>query len=406
MVVIDLKSQIDFGQKTLIDSLKGPANVHRKDHLLATVRLLTKTPIRQMRSQIPRKPSDKNFFMFRPIPMYGVCPDNISSESSRYRNLSSRSSAETLPLRYKGKCFPNHTGQSKRKSGLEDICGLRTNPNKQSPNALCQRGFRYSTESRSLCSGFNNHRFVSFIVSMGKISQAQSRSKSSHTYGLKRLYSHVYPHYSRICTRCKYPRRTDFRAGRYLHHGSRLPRLRSFLYVHSKPFNVYYKGQKQFRLPPSLLSQGRQKHRPTMRPDNKAQWLLRITGLPCGSPANQLFRHRYKQKIRIFNKQLYSASFDNCVTLQMPLADRNLFQMDQAIPANQNIFRNYRKRSEDSNLDCYQRLCSGRNCQERTRNRTEFERNPANSQHCTFRESPYYTSTYEKCLAKQRCSVS
>jgi hypothetical protein len=57
------------------------------------------------------------------------------------------------------------------------------------------------------------------------------------------------------------------------------------------------------------------------------------------------------------------------------------------------FFWHQRERGEDSNLDCHQRLHSGRNRQERTQNRTEFERNLANSQHCTFRESSYYTST-------------
>ena len=101
-----------------------------------------------------------------------------------------------------------------------------------------------------------------------------------------------------------------------------------------------------------------------------------------------------------------NASFDSCTALQMLLADRNLFQMDQAIPANQNIFRCDRKCSEDPNLDCHQRLRFGSYRQEGTENQTEFGRNPVNSQHCTFRESSYYSSTYEKSLAKRKCSVS
>jgi len=133
---------------------------------------------------------------------------------------------------------------------------------------------------------------------------------------------------------------------------------------------------------------------------------LCFTGLSCRSSTDWLFRHRDRQKVYIPNKQFYSASLDNCSTLQMPLADRNLFQMDQTISANQDVLRNFRECCEDSNLDCHQRLRSGRNRQERTRNRPEFGRNLANSQHCTFRESPYYTSTYEKCFARQKESVS
>ena len=47
--------------------------------------------------------------------------------------------------------------------------------------------------------------------------------------------------------------------------------------------------------------------------------------------------------------------------------------MDQAISANQNVFWHDRKRREDPNLDCYQRLRSGSDCQEGTENRAEFE---------------------------------
>ena len=400
MTGIDLKSPIDFGHKTFIDSLKGSANVRRANSFLTTDRLSSQKTIRQMRSTISGQPSNKNFLLLRSIPLYGLCPDNLSPESSRHRKLSSSNAVETLPLRNTRKCFTQHIGKCKRTSRLENLRRLRTGFDKQSSNTLCQRRLRHSVEPRSLCPGFNHHRFMSFAVSMGKLSQAQSRGQGSHADGLKRLYTHVYPHYRRKSPRCQYSRRSDSRARGHLHHGSWLPRLRSSLYLHSKPLNIYYKGQKQFRLSPSLLSQSRQSYWFAMRSNHNAQWLLRITGLSRRSSSNRLLRHRDKQEVYLSNKQLWSASFDNRSALQVPLADRNLFQMDQAIPANQNIFWQHRERSEDSNLDCHQRLRSSSDCQEGTENRTEFGRNPANSQHCTFRKSPYDTSTYENCFAK------
>jgi hypothetical protein len=87
--------------------------------------------------------------------------------------------------------------------------------------------------------------------------------------------------------------------------------------------------------------------------------------------------------------------FDNCSSLQVPLANRNIFQMDQAIPENQNIFRYQYQRREDSDMDRHKHLCPCCNCQERIENRAEFGRNPANTQHCTFRASTDRTSTYE-----------
>ena len=406
MTGIDFNLHLNFGQYTFTDLQKGLANACRTDRFLTIVRLSAQKDIRQVRTKISRQPSNKNFFMLRSIPVYGFCSDNLSAKPSGHRNLLESDATKTLSLRNSRKCFSHHSGKGKRKSRLENICRFRTGFDKQSSNALRQRRLRRSIDPRGLCSGFNDHRFVSVTVSMGKISQTQSRSQATHANGLKRLYTHVYPHYRRKSPRCKYPRRTDFRARCNLHNGSRLPRLRSSLFLYSKPFNFYYKSQNQFRLSPSTLSQGRKNNRPSMRSDDTTQWLLCFTGLPCSSSPNQLLRCRDQQKISFFNKQLYAATFNNCSTLQMPLANRNFLQMGQAVFAYQNIFRHCQERSEDSNLDCHQCLRSGSDYQERTRNRTEFGRNLANSQHCTFRESSYYTSTYEKSVAKRFFSVS
>jgi hypothetical protein len=400
MIGIDFNLPLILDQSTFTDLLKGLVNACRTYNSLTTNRLPSQKTIRQMCPQISRQPSNKNFLLLRSIPLYGFCSDNLSSKPAGYRNMPSGNADETLSLRYSRKRLPNHVGKGKRKSKLENLRGLCTYPDKQSPNALRRRRLWHSTESRSLCFRFNDDRFMSVLVPMGKVSRTQGRSQSTHADELKRLYTHVYPHYTRKSTRCQYSRRTGLRIGCHLHHGSRIPRLCSPLYLHSKPFNFHHKSKKQFRLSTSLLPPSRQNSRFAMRPDNKTQWLLCFTGLSCCSSSNRLLRRRDKQKIHIPNKQLCSSGLDNCSTLQMPLADRNLFQMDQTLSENQDILRNFRERGEDSNLDCHQRLRSGRNRQERTQDQTEFERNLANSQHCTFRETPYYTSTYEKRFAK------
>ena len=406
MIGIDFNSPLNFGQYTFTNRLKGPANAYWAYSFLTTDRLSSQKTIRHMRSKIQRQSSDKNFFLSRPIPLHGFCPDNISSEPSRHRNMSASNAVKTLPLRNTRKCFTHHCGEGKRKTRLEDLRRLRTGLDKQGTETLCQRRLRHSTEPRCLCSGFNHHRLMSFVVSMGKIPQTQSRRQGSYANGPKGLYTHFYLHYRRKSPRCKYPRRTDFGGWCNLHNGSRLSRLRSSLYIYSKPLNFYYKSQKQFRLLSSELQVGRQNHRPSMRPDDTAQRLLCFTGLPCCTSSNRLLRHRNKPKVHIPNKQFRTAGFNNCTALQMSLADRNFLQMDQAVPANQNILWHNRERGEDSNLDCHQRLCFGGNCQEGTENRDEFGRNSANSQHCTFRESSYYTSTYEKSFAKWKLSIS
>ena len=283
MTGIDFNLHLNFGQYTFTDLQKGLANACRTDRFLTIVRLSAQKDIRQVRTKISRQPSNKNFFMLRSIPVYGFCSDNLSAKPSGHRNLLESDATKTLSLQNSRKCFSHHSGKGKRESRLANICRLCQSLDKQSLRALRRRKVWRSIEKNSLCSGLNDHRFMSFTISMGNISQTQSCGQGTHAYGLKRLYTHVYPHYRRKSPRCQYSRRPDFRAGRHLHHGSRLPRFRSSLYVHSKPFNFYYKSQKQFRLPASLLSKSRQSNRPSVRPDDKTQWLLCLAGLSCGS---------------------------------------------------------------------------------------------------------------------------
>src|SRR4030043_466928 len=397
---IDFNLPLDFGQYTFMDLLKELANACRTDRLLTTVRLSSPKTIRPMRSTISWQPSDKTIFLFRPMPVHGVCPDNVSPEPSRHRSLSSSHAAEALPLRLTREDVTQYVGQRKRLSRLENLRRFRTGFDKQGAGALCQRRLRHATGPRGLRVGFNHHRFMSFVVSMGEISPAPSRRQGPHADGPKRLYPHVYPYYRRKSPRCEFSRRTDLRAGSHLYHGSRLSRLCSSLYVHAKPFNICYPNQRQFRLSSPLLSESRQDNRPPMRPDDPAQWLLCFAGLSCGSSPDRFLRHRDKSKVRLFNQQLCPARFDHRRALQVPLANRNLFQMDQAIPAYQDVFRHDRECREDSNLDCHQRLHPGSDCQEGTENIAEFGRNPANPQHRDFRDSSYYTSTYENSIAK------
>ena len=135
MVVIDFNSLLNFGQYTFIDTLNGLANALRTDCFLTTDRLSAETPIRQMCSTIQRQLPNKNIFLFRSIPLHGICSDNLSSESERHRNLPAGDAAKTLPLRHPRKCFAQHFGKGKRKSRLANICRVRSSFDKQSSKA-------------------------------------------------------------------------------------------------------------------------------------------------------------------------------------------------------------------------------------------------------------------------------
>ena len=219
MSVIDFNSLINFGQIIFMETLKGPANAHREDRFLTTDRLPAETRIRQMCSSVSRQLSDTNFLLSRPIPLYGLCSDNISAEPSGHRNLSASHAIQTIPLRHPRKNFSQHSGKSKRKQKLANLCRLRPSIDKHCSKLVRRRRFRRTTSTSCLRSGFNDHRSMSVTFSMGKVSQTQSRNQGTYANGPERLYTLFYPHYRRKSTRCKYPRRTGFGALFILHYG-------------------------------------------------------------------------------------------------------------------------------------------------------------------------------------------
>ena len=150
MIGIDFNLPINIDQYTFADLSKGLVNEHRADCFLTTDRLPSQETIRQMRSTLSRQLSGKKFLLFRSIPLYGFRSDNISPKPSGYRNLSASNETKTLSLRHSRQCVTNHSGQSKRKSRLENIRRLCTDFNKQSKDALCRRGLRHSVGQRDL----------------------------------------------------------------------------------------------------------------------------------------------------------------------------------------------------------------------------------------------------------------
>ena len=111
-----------------------------------------------------------------------------------------------------------------------------------------------------------------------------------------------------------------------------------------------------------LLSAGRQNNGSAMQPDDKVKRLLCFKGLSCRSSSHRLLRYRNKQKVCLPDEQFFNERFDSHTTVQVPLENRNLFQMDQTVSENQNIFRHEYQCCEDPNLDCHLGLCIGGDC--------------------------------------------
>ena len=73
--------------------------------------------------------------------------------------------------------------------------------------------------------------------------------------------------------------------------------------------------------------------------------------LSGSSTTHPLQRRRVRQNIAVSHQSPYLASIDHMCTLQEPLADRIVLQMDQAASPYKTFLRNFRKRRQISNLD-------------------------------------------------------
>ena len=394
MTVFDLKSLSCYGQ-TFSNSSKGLANVQRSISLLATNGLFSKTRFQQMRSSVSRQSSNKDFLIPRSVPLHGFCPANLQRKSAGHRNMSAGNAAEVISRWNKRQSLTQYSGRSKRKTPLANIRGLCTGTHQKSKAALRQRKFRRRTKANSLCFGFHNYRPLPYFVSVGTVSKAKERHKASHANGPERLDSMLYTRHKRQNRRRKSPRLSVHRTRRILHHGSRLSRLRTTLSFFKEPGLLRNTGQEKTCLYPTSLPICRQNHRPAERSDYQIDRPENFRTLSRTAQTDQLLRYQYEQAIRLSDKQLCSRCADYRTTLQVPLANRIILQMGQATPANQSLLRHLTECRQNLGMDRRQHLSDRCHHEERTRIEAEFVRNPANSQHYTFSERAYNTSTYE-----------
>lgn len=105
------------------------------------------------------------------------------------------------------------------------------------------------------------------------------------------------------------------------------------------------------------------------------------------SALRRFLRRESRQASRLLHQQFRASRVGHRSALQMSLAGRALFQMDQTAPADQGVFRHQRERSQNANLDRHQRLCAHRHRQKTSRRRSLALHNPTDIEPRAFRES-------------------
>ena len=394
--VIDLNSLLSCGDILHSLSRRTMANEQRAYSFFANTGLYPKASIQNLCQSLQRQSSNEIFFMFRPISNYGFRAANISRQLKRCRNLLASFGRQTISMRLSRENFPKYFSRRKREKMLANISRLCTSSNRQSQATLRRRRFRHYIKKYSLCFRRNRNRFMPVAISMGSTSQTQKCHKATYTNGLKRLYTHVYTHHKRCCTRNHNLSNYASGAAGHICHGQRLHRFCNIIQFFKEQLFLCYSSKKENSLLSQVFSSDRQKHWFAKRPDNKIDWSKNFKTLSDTTKANQFSRRRPATHLCVSDQQFSTGRLGCLPALQTALADRTFLQVDQTALANKVIFRYFNQRRQDSGLDSNQRLCACSDNSQGVETGAFATRNTPNPEHLTFRENLVKTSTYEK----------
>ena len=350
--------------------ISGGADVYRQNAICPNHGLSSLEHISSYCRPVWRRLSYSYFPLRRAISYPGVCPVDLSGETARYRGLLVGSGVEALPYGHQRIDIPVDSGRCKRIPRLAHLRRFCAEADCSSKKALCWRGTRSQSFQHGLCAGLYNYRPLSFCISMGSIPRCKSSSQSSYTPGSQRRNTQFHSHHRRQVARYQYTRSSYSGSRGVLHHGSGTHRLRSTLYA--------AQSRKFFRDPNKVEPQRKARllrpcgpyHRHYMRPDRYVERVLQSLPLPRIFEPYPLQRYREGQDAYFSNQQHHFATTHNIRSLQKPLADRTVLQMDQTAPSYQAILWHVGKCSENSNLDRSFRVCAHRNHQKKAQSRS------------------------------------
>jgi len=355
----------DFWDLNLLDSFQGlifPDSIGEDLNELGTnrIRSTVTTPaslrIQQMRQPIWRKPQGQKVSLLRPIPLHGFRTAHLPGKPAGYRDMPELPSRKALSHWIPGTGIPIHPGRCERDSGLEDLPGFRVSSDRRSPEALPRRRTGYPTGSFSLCPGFHHDRSMPCLVSLGHISQDQRGDQDPHIAGHQGFYPRLHQHDNRRHQRPQHPgcRSAGKRIRRYP--GPWLCGLQAAV-RHPYPAGILcYSCQEQSEILPSGIPESGQSIRTSGRSDNLSQ-RKEIQKLLSGDPAACLLRGPGNQEAsRLPHQYILPSRQDSGRYLQTTLADRVVFQVDQATPENQNVLRHISQCRQNTSMDCRQHL--------------------------------------------------
>ena len=227
----------------------GPSisdNILAIDGHPATVR------IHQVCRALPWQPQSSELLMLEPIPVHGLRTTDVSRESARHRDVSSRDAGQTLSHGHSGR-GTQHVGQRQQGARLAHLCRLCASPDRPGKDTVPRGRDWCRTRSYGLRPRFLDRRFVPLAVSLGFLPQAQRGGETAYLARSTRQHSEPDHHYQRENPRRQHPRRIGYRGWGHLHHGSRLYRFRT-LVCHPSGIRILRDAsQRQLRFPAASI---------------------------------------------------------------------------------------------------------------------------------------------------------
>src|SRR4030095_7654922 len=145
------------------------------------------------------------------------------------------------------------------------------------------------------------------------------------------------------------------------------------------------------------------KARPALRSNHRPDRPVDLAALPGKAAANRLLRPHQSATPDFADQSLDAACADRLPALQVPMAGRVVFQVDQATSANQSVLWDQRERRQISSVDRRFDLCSGRDCEKIAQSRPQSLHNFADSQSDVVRKKADFTGAFRDSAST--CSV-
>lgn len=355
-----------------------------------------------MCKELQRQLQSEDVFVLGSVSVHGICTTDLSREPSGYRGMSALDREQALSYGHTRDGIEKYHCSCKRESRLSDIRGFCTEDDSYSTKPLWWRFIRSGAGADSICVRCDDNRFVSFGFSMGAISETQGSGKTTYSFGFTGIDPNNNPDNAWENTRCQYTGLPQFRADGDIYNGSWIYGFSATLPDTWSRSVLCHKSQAQSEFSTVVFKSGGQVCGRHGGSDNHNSGLLHPQRLSGKTAADKIPGFGNRQDTGVSDQQLCASGADNSATVQMPVADRIIFQMDKTTPANQGVLRHFRECGQDADMDCDISICARSDNQEAAElapqplhNSTDFKRN-------SFRENAGFTGVPCRSLQKHK----